>query len=299
MRKSTRSEIGLLLITICWGITFPLLHSAVVHLSPAALVFERFSLASFLVFFLVVGKLSRTNMLVLLSGLLLGILNVGAYLSQTISLETISASRCAFLTGISVLLVPFLSPLFRLGSPKVAHWLGSLICLIGLYLLTGAQVKGLSIGDMWGISCAVCVAFAIVVTQWISGYTKEYLLLTFYQLLLTALLSSLCFIHNPLLINWHINVMLTVIFCAVFATALTLFLQMKCQQHTSVIKAALIFSLEPVFASLFDFLLNHHVLSTQEMIGGLLILVSIIVPEINLSLKLILLQSAKPVIAEE
>lgn len=287
MMQSTKAEIYLLLVTACWGLTFPLLYQAVQHhASPAVLVFERFVLATCLLLPFLWRTLHKTTVFLLVGGITLGVISVGTYLFQTISLETINASRAAFLTGSSILLIPLLSPLFGLGYPKPIHFLSCFICLIGLYILTGANFHAFVAGDIWALSGAACVSLTILTVQWLTQRTQDYLLLTFYQLLFTALFSFFPLLHQSVsLFDLHITAWIATLFCAIFATAIGLFIQLRFQQYTTVTKVGLIFALEPVFASLFDGLLSHTMLASSTLIGGTIMIISIILPDILFLIK--------------
>ena len=89
-------------------------------------------------------------------------------------------------------------------------------------------------------------------------------------------------ISNKLVIaGWNSVVIFVIIFCSLFATVIALFIQLRFQHHTTALKAALIFSLEPVFANVFDALLNREIVSPLTLTGGFLILLSILTPEID------------------
>ena len=280
MKPAIKAQGYLILMTAVWGMTFPLLHRAIVTITPQQLVFQRFLLASLLLLPFVVKSLKKTDGLILIGGLILGLLNCGTYLFQTIGLETISASRAAFITGASVLFVPFLSPLFGLGKPKTIDFVSALICLFGLTILTGANLAAVTVGDIWVLGCAICVALTILTIQWLTQRMKHYLLLTFYQLLLTVPIAALFVHENYFTWQWRPEVWFTIFFCALFATVIALFIQIRFQHYTTATKAALIFTLEPVFASIFDWVLNGERLTLIAMIGGFFILLSIILPEL-------------------
>lgn len=213
-------------------------------------------------------------------GIILGFLNSAAYVLQTTALQTISSSRSAFITGICVIIIPFIAPLFKLGKPRAIDILCAFICFTGLYLLTGSSLKNISIGDVWGILGAVIFAFSILYLQYCSLRVEHYKALTFYQIFFTA--------PFPLIFAWHTNwnnllfpsVIAGILFCAIAATSVALYIQTKYQRYTTPAKAAVIYSLEPVFASVFAFLMNGEVITSHVMEGGLLIFVSLILPAI-------------------
>ena len=280
MQASARAQIILIAVTAAWGLTFPLLHDALRYVSPIMLVFERFLIAILVLAPFVLHKLNQSNRLLVLSGLIIGLLNCGTYVFQNIGLETIDASRGAFITGASVVFVPLLAPLFRLGTPRPIDLLCVACCLSGLYVLTGANTHTLSLGDLWMLGCALCVALTILTIQRVTQFTDRYLVLTFYQLAFTTLISGLLSRPPYVYLGTNSTVWAAILFCSLFATVIALFLQIRYQQDTTATKVALIFTLEPVFGGFFDWLIDHHHLTTQANIGAALILLSIILPTV-------------------
>src|SRR5215216_3886720 len=93
----------LVIVAAIWGLTFPLIEGSMKQQDPFLFVSLRFTLASIplLPYFL-----KRVTMKFLAIGGCLGFLNAGAFITQTIGLQSVNASRAAFLTGAYVLLVP-------------------------------------------------------------------------------------------------------------------------------------------------------------------------------------------------
>lgn len=279
--KKTSTAIALLtLISAAWGLTFPLKGAALTSISPSVFVLVRFFIATLVLFPFVIRSLQDTTPLILITGLILGILNCGIYVSQNIGLQLTTISHAAFITQISVLLVPLLAPLWRLDKPKLIHALSAIICLIGLYILTGANFHELTQGDLWVLLCAICNAFLILTIQYVTKHTKAYLLLTFYQVLFTGCCMML-FVHHHLPITaWSLTVWSSLLFCAIVATALALYIQMRYQHFISATQAAIIFALEPVFAILFDVIGFHHSYTSMTYIGASIVIMSVVIPDV-------------------
>ncbi len=117
-----RADLAMLLVTLFWGLTFPLIRSAVSTLEPLVFVGFRFSLALlvFLPLVLFNAKARSGLRAAAVPGLILGALAGGGYITQTLGLTTVGAGRAAFITGLSVILVPLLSPVFR-ARPSQTH----------------------------------------------------------------------------------------------------------------------------------------------------------------------------------
>jgi len=278
MKPLVKANIYLVLVTVMWGLTFPLIREAVSYIHASTFVFIRFGLAAICFLPFAYANFRKSSKALLIAGLALGVLNSGIYIFQTTGLETISASRSAFITGSNVLFVPFLLPLFQLGRPRKIDIISALICLLGLYILTGSNLHGISRGDLWTLASALCYAVSVVFVQWVSPRLKGYSLLTFYQILFAVPIAAIISAGNGFSGIFHIKVLIAVLFCSIVATIIGLYLQMKYQQYTTATRAALIFSLEPVFASIFAYFINGDPITSHMLLGGGVVLLSIIIP---------------------
>src|SRR5262249_13967145 len=73
---------------------------------------------------------------------------------------------------------------------------------------------------------------------------------------------------------------IALIFCALLATGFAFFIQMKYQPQTTASQTALIFALEPFFASIFGYLLNGEPITAYTLLGGALIMSSLVLPQL-------------------
>lgn len=278
MKLSSKANLYLVLATLMWGITFPLTRNALTAVDPFVFVSLRFAIATLVLLPSVWILLHKTTHTILLSSLIIGGLNAAAYLCQTIGLETVHSARAAFITGASVIFVPFLAPLFKLGKPSRLDLLCAGIGFIGLYVLMDIKHFYLGHGDLWVFLGAIFFSLQITYLQRINLLISDYQLLAFYQLLFTVPFVFLFTKGHSFSAALQPQALIGILFCAVFATSLAYYLQNKYQKFTSAPKAALIFALEPVFASLFGVLINHEVLAKATLVGGSLLLLSLILP---------------------
>lgn len=277
MQLSTKANLYLVLIAAIWGATFPLIRNAVAEIDPNLFVFVRFVLAALIMLPIVWRQLNKTTTTLLINSFIFGLLNCVSYSAQTIGLQTISSATSAFITAVYVVLVPFLAPMFKVGKLQTNDIVSSLVCLLGVYVLTGADME-LNRGEWWTLLCAISFAFQIAYMQRLSAQIKNYQLLTFYQLLFTVppvFLFTSGVDYHPLM---HIDVVIGLVFCAIFATAMVFLIQTKYQKFTTASKAALIFALEPVFAAILGYLINGETITKNIALGGLLILFSLVIP---------------------
>ena len=182
MKRSLKADGALVLVTITWGITFPVILNSVRFTDPFWFVVMRALIASLVLLPFVFKQLFKSNRRLIIAGIWLGLFNGGTYVCQSIGLETISSASSAFITGTSVVIVPLLLPFFGLGLPRRIDIAGCFLALIGLYILTGANLHDISLGELWTLGGALFYAFTIVYLQRASSQTSEITLLTFYQI---------------------------------------------------------------------------------------------------------------------
>ncbi len=279
MKLVTKANLLFLLVSALWGATFPIIKSAVGEVSPAVFVCVRFSLAALLFLPFVFHELRDTKKILIKAGVILGLLNIPIYLFQTMSLVYISASRCAFITGSFVVMIPFLAHIFKVSPLKWADVVAATLCLIGLYILTGANLQGLNYGDFLVSLCAFAYALSVVYLQYLSQKYCSPKLLAFYQIVFTVPLPlALCLIERPALPLSNFIVWGGIAYCAIFATIFPMFIQARYQRDTTPTQAALIFSLEPIFAALFAWMFYAEVITKHILWGGILILMSSVLP---------------------
>ncbi|MES2204963.1 MAG: DMT family transporter [Pseudomonadota bacterium] len=273
--KISRCLVGesiLLFVTLCWGMSFPLVGNSVATVDPSVFVMVRFFLAALILLPFVFLEIKKSSKNVLVAGMIIAAFNVVVYISQTIGMQTVTSAEGSFITGISVVIVPFILPFFALGKPSKKDILCSFLCLLGLFFLVGGNVSHLSTGDAWVLLCAIFVAITIVYLQKVSSVLSSLSLLAFYQIFFTGVFSIPFTLGKSFLPLLTYSVVGAILFCALFATAIALLLQTKFQHYTTANRAAMIFCFEPIFGSLFGYLINNEKIGWSVFIGGACIL---------------------------
>lgn len=290
MKKSVIANLSLLFVAFIWGVTFVLVQNAISFLEPFSFNGVRFFIAAILLWtWLLLFKreqLSAMNRKLLLSGIFIGFWLFLGYALQTIGLLYTTSSKAGFITGLSVVLVPFLALIILRQLPTGQAIFGVLVATVGLYLLTMTDSTPLNIGDGFVFFCAIGFALHIVFT---GKYSEKYptLLLTVIQISTVAVLS----ISSAFLVeDWQQAVQPEIIFTpdvfvalmitALFATALAFVIQTNFQKYTTPTRVALIFATEPVFAAVTGFIWAGDRLSSSALFGCLLILFGMIFAEL-------------------
>lgn len=290
MNKPITADICLLLVALIWGSTFVLVQNAIDLLPPHTFNAIRFFLATLLLgSWLLVFKREQIRLLdrrLFSSGILLGFWLFSGYAFQTVGLLYTSSSKAGFITGLSVVLVPFLSLLLLKQKPTRNALIGVTIATMGLYLLTMTDMASLNRGDLFVLVCAVGFALQIILT---GKYSKNYptLLLTVIQIATVSVLSALfawftedyklAFQPEVLL---SLPVLVALFITSIFATALAFLVQTSFQKFTTPTRVALIFAMEPVFAAVTGYVWAGERLSSYALIGCLCIFAGMIFAEL-------------------
>lgn len=272
----------LLLVTLVWGTTFPLLKMASATLSGIEISALRFLVAGVCVLPFAIKAPRKTWR----DGAILGAVALVSYVSQAFGLEHISSNRSAFITSLNVLMVPFLGLLT--GGRLTAQIVGAaaMACLgIGLMSWEGG---GNWLGDGATLVCALAYAiYVIVLSQRASAHEPR--LLTATQIIFMALFGGAWVLLGPTghplatLPQRMQPALWPIVYLGLVATAAMLFLQAFAQRHVSAEKAAVIYAMEPVFAALFGWLLLHEQLTLRAGLGGMLVVVAVILSEWKLA----------------
>jgi drug/metabolite transporter (DMT)-like permease len=282
------ADLALLALTLLWGTTFLLVKNALVGTSTGAFLALRFAVAAAALGAVWLARRDRPTPGLWRHGFLLGLCMLGGFAFQTLGLRHTTPARSGFLTGLSVLLVPFIAR-FALGRRVPAFaWVGVALALAGMLALTrpfgGGEIDAaVRLGDLLTVGCALCYAFQITYTsEWSSRHPLA--ALVFLQVATTLAGSFLLLPLEPVRVAWGAPLAATVIFTGVGMTAGAFFVMNWAQRHTTAVRAALVFSLEPVAAALFSNLVGGEPLGAWDWAGGALIVAGVAVGELGSAL---------------
>jgi drug/metabolite transporter (DMT)-like permease len=280
--KSIQADLSLILITFIWGSTFTIVKQTLQHVSPVLFIALRFWLATIVFAAFMRAPLWKMSRKTVFQGLVLSLIMAGGFIFQTLGLRGTGPAHSAFITSLSVLLVPLFGYLIFRHRPRPQTIAGVLLATIGLVFLLG-QISELRMrsGDFLTLICAVIFGFQVLfVGRFVSS--SDYRQLMLLQFPGTALLCSIAaFFERPFIV-WNSHMILALFLTGIFATAFCFSVQAYAQRLTTANHAALIFSLEPFFAALFAFWILGQVLTLREWAGGILVLSGILVSELNL-----------------
>ncbi len=277
----------LVLMTLIWGSTFVLIKAALRDTSALTLNAVRMSLAAVLLAASYRRELRTLTQPAFLMGCTVGFFLFLGYAFQTTGLRLTTPSKSAFLTGVSTVLVPLVLVIFWRTRIHVWRAVGIALAFAGLFLMTVpggwqglADFAKVNLGDVLSFVCAIAFAFQIV---FLGRAAQRY---RFEQIavLQISVAAALTAISAPFLEHPHFRPTGTVIACVlitgILGTALAFTVQAWAQQFTPATHAALIFTLEPVFAWLTSFVILGERLGLRAGAGALLILAGVLISEV-------------------
>jgi len=278
-----RADLGLVFVAVLWGATFVVIKLGLTEMGPFCFIFLRF-LTGALMMMLVVRKLHFSR-LELLGGVALGGLLASGLQLQTLGLELTTASKAAFITGLSVVIVPCLMAAYFRRIPPLATLVGIILATAGLGFLCLEEQLQFDTGDLWVLASTFCFAGHIISVSYFSKRCSP-LNLNFLQLSFAALLAGAIAPQlEPITLNYTHVGWGAVLFMGAVSSALLFSVQLSSQRYTTPTHAALIFALEPVSAAFFGWLILAEALTYKEYLGCGLIIVGMLTAELGALLK--------------
>lgn len=285
MTIQRKAIIALFIMTIFWGVTFPLIKISLEYISPGLFVTFRLLLSCLLFLPIILKSKFIDKLYIIKVAAIFGSLEGMSFFFQTHSLYTISSSESAFLTALSVVMIPFIGSIFKLDRLTIYGVIASVISLFGIYVLSGASFKYFTIGYFWAIMCALAYACSVVYLSYETRKTtktdtfKDLRPLIFLQIAFgipLPLMADISVIH----VTFSYTLVIALLFCSI-STIVCYSLQSTYQKYLSMSQVAVIFSFEPIFATVFGRVLNNETIYTSTIIGGALILTSYFIIEIG------------------
>ena len=278
-RHSLKYDLIPVLMTMIWGATFLVTKDTLKLVGPFTYLSLCYLVATITLVVIFHKRLRRITRAELLCGLLIGMVLFAGYAFQTVGMQWTSVSKAGFLTGLYVPLVPLFALLFLRQRIALTAWIGVLLSLVGLFLLSVNKQLSLSLGlgEWFLLACAFAFALQIVL---ISKFAPalDAINLAIIQLALTALLSLIAVpLHREPLAAPPLLAWIPICLVGMLDMAFTLVSMNWVQQYISSTRAALIYSLEPLWAALFGVLLAGDVLGLLAWIGCGCIFVGMIV----------------------
>ncbi len=289
MRSQERlADLSLIGVSFLWGAGFIAVQYAIQSGLPVSLIVAaRFTIAALAVFVFSPKTIFGIKKQELITGVIAGVLLYLSFLSQTLGQAYSTVSNAAFITAIYVVLVPFIIWIFKGHPPKLKMFFLVFTTLAGVFFLTyqkNTPLISFSSGDILLLLCALGFAAHIA---YLGAKARDFnpVNITFLQMATAGVMGFIVFLATDTSaltgVNWQMGIF-SVIYLGLISSAVCYFLQTWAQTITTPSKAAIMMSMESLFGSLFSILIGLEAFRINIPIGGLIILASVILSEVEL-----------------
>lgn len=278
----------LLLVAFAWGSSYSASKEALDILPPFSLLFMRFFPPTAVLALLFAKRLAGIQRVDMRRGALIGLFMFGGFAFLLTGLVYLPASKQSFIVSSYVLLVPFLSMAVNRTSISKAERIAVVFTFLGLFIMSFDVRTGFQIGDLLSVLSAFCYAAHVVSIERFS-HDSDPIVLSLVQFSVVSILSlavSLVFERKGLCFANMIEVHRTLLYLSLVSTLFAFVAQNIVQKKVSSTETALILTTELLFAPLVAVIYLGEALSLRVMLGGTLILLSVLVSQVQKAMHL-------------
>lgn len=285
-KKSAWGPIFLLTTALIWGLAFVFQRSSMDHIGPFTFGAFRYALSALCLFPFALGKRKKdlpfTKDPTVRWGALCGLFLFAGTSFQQTGLVYTSAGKAGFITALYIVVVPLLGGLFLKQHVSLQSWICVLIATVGFYLLSVQSSFSIELGDfIIFIGVFFWAGHILVIDKGVDS--MEPLLLSMVQMLVASGLSfALALIFENINLSGLRGALVPILYTGIFSGSIAFTLQMYGQRYSNPTLAALILSLESVFAVGAGYLFLNEILSSREALGALIIFVAVVLAQIPL-----------------
>ena len=289
-----KGQLCLLLAAIIWGSSFIFQKMGMDFMGPFTFGFYRFFLGS-LALLPVIWIYTRSNnrkpleerkeitpwtdKTLLIGSLLCGVGGFVAASLQQIGIVYTTAGKAGFITSMDIVIVPIFMIFLRQKVSRLT-WFGVAVALVGLWMLSITDGFTIATGDAFVMGCAIAYSFQIMFIDYYSERVDA-LKLSFIQFFLTGIFSLIAaLLTETIELQALIDCIGPVLYVAILEVSIAFTLQVVGQKYTSPASAALIMSLESVFAVICGALFLHETMSGRELAGCAIMFAAFIITQL-------------------
>lgn len=265
-------------VTAVWGSTFFLIRDVVQQLAPIDFLALRFSIAAVVmtaVFWRQLRALSRRDVKF---GMLLGVLYGLAQVLQTVGLAHTEAARSGFITGTYVVLTPVFAAILLRERISVPTWCAVALATGGLAVLS---LQGLSVGYGEALTLAAAAIYALhIIGLGRFSSLDNVAGLSAMQMIVIAVVCTAGAAPGGIDLPHGASAWTSILYMALIAGAVAIWAQTWAQARLPATRAAIVMTLEPVFAAVFAVLFGGESMTGRMLVGGALVVSAMYVVEL-------------------
>lgn len=295
LTRNQRADLFMLFITLIWSGTFVIIKNALDDVPPFLYTGLRFALASaigYAIWFRYLHGITKKD---ILQGSVLGMFFGLGFLSQTWGLQHTTVANSSFITGSMAIFTPIAA--FLIDGRTVSRYqvAGIFIVLTGLAFFSqhGLEEWQFNEGDLATLFCAIMWGMYITYTDTFMRDAKD-VATTSARLTLIQFIISCCIAfagslimegpitEMPDLIHTAFNstdFWIAILYTSIFASIVATYIQTRYQHETTPVKAALMFSTEPVTATLLAVIVGMETLSIEKLLIGAVVIIGVLIAQ--------------------
>lgn len=290
-----RADLFMLLITLIWSGTFVIIKNALDEVPPFLYTGLRFALASLIGYALWFRSMRGITKKEVFQGSVLGIFFGLGFLSQTWGLQHTTVANSSFITGSMAIFTPIAAFLIDKRTVSKFQVLGIFIVLTGLAFFSqhGLDDWQFNVGDAATLFCAVMWGMYITYTDKFMRDAENIAIssarLTLMQFIISCLFAFIGSMlmegpvsNMPSLIQVAFNssdFWIAFLYTAILASIVATYIQTRYQHETTPVKAALMFSTEPVTATLLAVIVGMESLSIEKLFIGAVVIIGVLIAQ--------------------
>jgi len=281
-KQKSVAVVLLILTTIIWGSTFIITNIVTQIIPPMFYMGVRY-LIGFIAFIPFLGRLKTFTKKQFKIAFIAGTLCWISFALQTVGIMLTTATKSAFITGLNVIMIPIFLAIFFKKEVSKKIWISTFFALVGVSILSFGGIEKPSIGDLLVLICDIFYALYVI---YLGIHLKEIdtigisaiivFIISFFSFISSFIFEDMQYIFgegaSSIFTYQNLGIML---YMGLIATTISNLTQNYGQTHISPTKTAIIFSLEPLFATFFA-ILGKESLNLQIVIGAILIFTGIV-----------------------
>lgn len=284
--QALRADLLMLITAMIWGSVFVAQQLGMDNVGPFLYSGLRFALASIVLLPVLafMQRRSRQPAAPLNRGLLLGGIVMGVALALGINLQQVgllftTVTNSGFITGLYVIVVPLLG-LFIGQRSGLGIWLGAGLAVVGMFLLSVGEGFSVASGDWLQLAGAFVWGIHVLLVGFFAS-RHDPLRLAMIQFVTCAIISlALALLLETISLDNIIAAGPAILYGGIFGVAIGFTLQVVAQQHAIASHAAIILSLEAVFAAIAGALLLGEMLPLRGYVGAALMFAGMLLAQL-------------------
>ena len=285
-----KSDALLLTTAIIWGFAFVAQRAGMDYVGPFTFNGIRFAIGSLSLLPLVLmsrEQRTATNKIlpnpglktILFGGAALGLALFSGASFQQIGLVYTTAGKAGFITGLYVIMVPVLG-LFWKQQPKIGTWIGAILAAIGLYFLSVTEQFTIEMGDLLVLIGAIFWATHVLIVGWLSPRINP-IKLAFSQYVACSILSLItASVVELITLSSIFEAAIPILYAGLLSVGIAYTLQVIAQRDAHPAHAAILLSLEAVFAAVGGWLILGEIISPRGLVGCGLMLAGMLLSQL-------------------